>query len=237
MRRRLEVSDDTDLAKDFSVSHLAVEASDARNQDTSFCVGRRESASSAAVFRWLRKCHFRVQSFRRHLQSQSRARSRASNTHTHPTPSSAVPESAPAPRGPVRHETRDDKMGTLAAIAAPFAGEAVAARRPRPRARAPRAPRAAPRLRRCVLNLRFLRVSLLLPVHLRVHLTRRTTSSDTFAHALTIAIFSPRRAIRCTNSVMPLRPPPSPVAGWALRPPRWRWAFRPRPRPRWRCRA
>lgn len=46
--------------------------------------------------------------------------------------------SASAPRGPVRHETHADKMSTLAAIAAPFAGEAVAVRR-----RAPSRPRAA----------------------------------------------------------------------------------------------
>ena len=52
--------------------------------------------------------------------------------------------SAPAPRGPVRHETHDDKMSTLAAIAAPFAGEAVAARRRAPsRARATRSARCA----------------------------------------------------------------------------------------------
>ena len=123
----------------------------------------------------------------------------------------------------------------LAAIAAPFAGEAVAARR-----RAPSRARAA-RSARCVAS-EEVRSQPSLPSRLSPpagpppraphpadHVIRHIT------HALTIAIFS--RTRECTNSAPPLRPPHFPGAGWVPRPPRLRWAFRPRPRPRWRCRV
>ena len=102
--------------------------------------------------------------------------------------------SAPAPRGPVRHETRDDKMSTLAAIAAPFAGEAVAARR-----RAPSRARAA-RSARCAAS-EEVRSQPSIPSRLspppgpppRAPHPADHVIRHTFAHALTIAIFSRTR--------------------------------------------